>query len=712
MLPLRKSLKTMLLLAILSICSPNAWAQDEAKPSFAKIRYVHSMATDSYLSEIDQWDQICIRASTYAKTFHVDTISKGRYVVVADYVESSGYVKGRFWFNNSEHNDLGEPLSQEIINNCYFSDEFRLETSILSVEAIRFGNTLYVTEIPNAEYFIPNLEKAAADGDIKKIDLSKANNFVFSFNKVDYDFLPQNHNYMAITSEIGGEVMIDDFSGFAKVITNKHPSTNSSMFDIEAVDNPYIDDPIYRRLDFGEGDNPYTLEIKFSGSYYNYSLYENSGDYLNANNQSDRYGSSGGRVYNKDGNGEYIRDSLGNVLSFLGVNNIMQYGASTNYAFYVDTAYVNRGTGVIKPQYMIAVDKYIPKDANGEYVIGRYLYNASMYSFAIDNLDYTDKYFDKTKGEGIQVSENETESGYLLKSNNFNKAQPVDPLITRNPNGGAYRYESGFSRFAFAWAIHKGDSLYVLKGAGLEPVYNGADNDPHQLWLTLSKEYGIEGKSIDFSKLINENIVQGSEYKEAYWPLGDKSVYPEMRTYYDYKPATALSPGKTIGLQAIIALDDNTHKDWVFSFRLIEKGSSDFLIESETTFRNTHNSPLLRPEMGGGWITLRNGVPLVSYFFDRLIDVFQYMFNVTQTDNPAVSNEAVNTLASAKSTVISGTGNITILNAANKNVVISDILGRTISNTTVSSDNEIIAVPSGAIIVVIEGENATKVIVR
>ena len=29
------------------------------------------------------------------------------------------------------------------------------------------------------------------------------------------------------------------------------------------------------------------------------------------------------------------------------------------YAFYLDTAYVNRGSGWIKPQYMLAVDPYI-----------------------------------------------------------------------------------------------------------------------------------------------------------------------------------------------------------------------------------------------------------------------------------------------------------------------------------------------------------------
>jgi hypothetical protein len=457
-------------------------------------------------------------------------------------------------------------------------------------------------------------------------------------------------------------------------------------------ENPKEDEPIYLRFGwYGENidydDTPRTLEfVRWTNT--DQKLYENSGDYLSLD-QSDIQGDGGGRMYNKDRNGEYKRDSLGNIISFLGVNNSVQYEESTNYAFYVDTAYVNRGTGLIKPQYMLAVDTHLPNDANSEYVIGRYLYNSAMYA------------------KDVRSSEGRT---------NFNKVQPIDQTKTRNPNGEAYYEVTGrWERLAFAWAIHKGDSLYVLKGAGLEPVYNGVDDDSRQLWLTLSREYGVEGKSVDFNKLISENIVPGSEYQETYYRSPSDS---ETRTYYDFKPATALSPGKTIGLQAIIALDDNTHKDWVFSFRFYKSTDpyeivAHFVIETETTDRNTQFGDFICPGFGG-YIQYQNNVPVITRCDERelMADFDRLAFIAIPTDVRPVSNKSVTSNAVNKTIVIGGTGNITILNAANKKVIISDILGRTVANIRASSDNISVVAPSGIIIVAIECEKAVKVIVK
>jgi hypothetical protein len=86
------------------------------------------------------------------------------------------------------------------------------------------------------------------------------------------------------------------------------------------------------------------------------------------------------------------------------------------------------------------------------------------------------------------------------------------------------------------------------------------------------------------------------------------------------------------------------------------------------------------------------------------------IFNVNRGSNP-VANEDVKTSAS-KLTVIGGTGSVTILNVAGKNVVISNILGQTIVNTKITSDNVSIAVPAGIVVVAVEGENAVKALVK
>lgn len=62
--------------------------------------------------------------------------------------------------------------------------------------------------------------------------------------------------------------------------------------------------------------------------------------------------------------------------------------------------------------------------------------------------------------------------------------------------------------------------------------------------------------------------------------------------------------------------------------------------------------------------------------------------------------------------VIAGNGQITIMGAAGKQVVVSNILGKVVANQTITSDNATIAVPAGIIAVAVEGEAAVKAIVK
>ena len=63
-------------------------------------------------------------------------------------------------------------------------------------------------------------------------------------------------------------------------------------------------------------------------------------------------------------------------------------------------------------------------------------------------------------------------------------------------------------------------------------------------------------------------------------------------------------------------------------------------------------------------------------------------------------------------TVIAGNGNVTIAGAAGKKVVISNILGQTVANTVITSDNAAIAASQGVVVVAVEGEDAIKAIVK
>ena len=52
------------------------------------------------------------------------------------------------------------------------------------------------------------------------------------------------------------------------------------------------------------------------------------------------------------------------------------------------------------------------------------------------------------------------------------------------------------------------------------------------------------------------------------------------------------------------------------------------------------------------------------------------------------------------------------MDAAGKTVTIVNVLGQTVANTVVSSDNATIAAPAGVVIVTVEGEAAVKAIVK
>ncbi len=167
-------------------------------------------------------------------------------------------------------------------------------------------------------------------------------------------------------------------------------------------------------------------------------------------------------------------------INFMGVQNeddaiasrnkdqIFKRHLDTDWAVYVDTAYVNRGTGHIKPQYMLVVGPkfgYLGCPVCGEdsldrpYVYGRYL-------------------------------RNETDSA--------RKDSRLPNPIGGDIKDDAYIWNATWDRLAFTPAIHAGDKLYILNGRPIEDFYvkaaNGMtyvnykklDNDPKVVVRDLS----------------------------------------------------------------------------------------------------------------------------------------------------------------------------------------------------------------------------------
>jgi riboflavin transporter FmnP len=88
------------------------------------------------------------------------------------------------------------------------------------------------------------------------------------------------------------------------------------------------------------------------------------------------------------------------------------------------------------------------------------------------------------------------------------------------------------------------------------------------------------------------------------------------------------------------------------------------------------------------------------------------IFNVAQKDEEdmVTSNDNINNVEGVS--VVAGNGTVTIQGAAGKSVVISNILGKVVAETVLTSDNATIAVPAGIVAVAVDGEEAVKVVVK
>ena len=155
-----------------------------------------------------------------------------------------------------------------------------------------------------------------------------------------------------------------------------------------------------------------------------------------------------------------------------------------------------------------------------------------------------------------------------------------------------------------------------------------------------------------------------------------------------------------------LAMDDPNFNVAKFAFRYVDNAAGSFKIQTQSKYyerttlksfnESAHNNGYLR------WV---NGTVVVTNSYTN-----GEVFNMEENyDGKAVSNEDV-TVSSIS--VVAGNGTVTIKGAQGKTVAISNVLGQTIANTVLSSDNATINVPAGIVIVAVEGEAAVKAIVK
>ena len=165
-----------------------------------------------------------------------------------------------------------------------------------------------------------------------------------------------------------------------------------------------------------------------------------------------------------------------------------------------------------------------------------------------------------------------------------------------------------------------------------------------------------------------------------------------------------------------VALNENKHHPAKFQFRLVEEGSNDFLIESESwgyaedDKEKKNYLPFeggVRPFENGGWLKIQNAVPVIVRTDYEDAVASGETFNV-EAGSDITANETIST----SNVVVAGVnGAVVVKGAEGKNVIVSTILGKVVANEVVSSDNATIAAPQGVVVVSVDGESF-KVVVK
>ena len=156
-----------------------------------------------------------------------------------------------------------------------------------------------------------------------------------------------------------------------------------------------------------------------------------------------------------------------------------------------------------------------------------------------------------------------------------------------------------------------------------------------------------------------------------------------------------------------IAMDSPEFNVAKFAFRYVDSAEKIFKIQTQWKpySPETDVDKIEKAATNEGYLKWINGTVVVVNDFERG-DVFGIEENY---EGDPVANEDITT---SSISVIAKEGAVIINGAAGKKVAISNVLGQTIANTVISSDNATIAAPAGVVVVAVEGEAAVKAIVK
>lgn len=201
-----------------------------------------------------------------------------------------------------------------------------------------------------------------------------------------------------------------------------------------------------------------------------------------------------------------------------------------------------------------------------------------------------------------------------------------------------------------------------------------------------------------------------------------KADYTADNFSFKIEKADTVIPGKPVYLisTCMIGADDETSnvRYYLSAIDTVQHEGKNRLgfIPSNDTIRTSKNSPayfsLKKNEDGSLWLENINvkGGAFVSQIANTLVMSNTGMnFSAEKASAPTANEE----IEAPTSVVVAGGHNsVTVMNAKDKKIVLTDILGKIVGNYLVTSDRFTVPASRGLLIVAIEGEVAQKVIVK
>ena len=342
--------------------------------------------------------------------------------------------------------------------------------------------------------------------------------------------------------------------------------------------------------------------------------------------------------------------------------------AEGKLAFRIDTAWLNRGLGNIKPQYLISVAR---DDQEGVETVP--CTEAGPHVDANGNI---------TTDPSKCVHAQHGRAGFAYGKYLVNFSDSAQAFIDREAKVNPYMFttnssaNSSYTRVGFVKAIHAGDSLFVLT--------NGFENvEPAKLdTATIIANY----KKVKLENFIVDLV--GDKHKNVTWSF----------RYINPDKAGAVTEE---GAENAFLFESNVYGEKDQNYRTVN-GDADRAIA---------------PTYAAAWLKMHNGCLVLTDINSQFSSAKTngdgaLIFNVAQKDKEdmVTSNDNINNVEGVS--VVAGNGTVTIQGAAGKSVVISNILGKVVAETVLTSDNATITVPAGIVAVAVDGEEAVKVVVK